>query len=72
MSSPKRLVASPDFGLALGATAQDFHAAFGFGEDDKHMSIVNAEGVALSAIQALYQTVTITELRARLARMGQR
>jgi hypothetical protein len=28
------------------------------GEDDKHISTVEAEGVALAAIQALYQTVT--------------
>lgn len=38
--------------------AQDFRAAFGLGEDDKHISTLEAEGVALAAIQALNQTVT--------------
>jgi hypothetical protein len=64
--------------------SQDFRAAFGLGEDDKHISTVDAEGVALAAIQALYQTVTelkrdlgdkerqIAELRARLAHLEQR
>ncbi len=42
----------------LGPTAQDFHEAFGLGEDDKHISTVDAQGVALAGIQALYQTVT--------------
>jgi hypothetical protein len=63
----------------LGPTAQDFHEAFGLGEDDKHISTVDAQGVALAGIQALYQTVMqlkqnladkdqeIAELRARLA-----
>jgi endosialidase-like protein len=39
----------------LGPTAQDFHEAFGLGEDDKHISTVDAEGVALAAVQALYK-----------------
>jgi len=37
--------------------AQDFYAAFGVGEDDKHISTVDADGVALAAIQGLYQLV---------------
>ena len=39
----------------VGPMAQDFHAAFGLGEDDKHISSVDAEGVALAGIQALYK-----------------
>lgn len=39
----------------IGPTAQDFRAAFGLGEDDKHISGVDADGVALAAIQELYQ-----------------
>jgi len=35
--------------------AQDFRAAFGLGEDDKHISTVDADGVALAAIQELYK-----------------
>ena len=38
----------------LGPVAQDFHAAFGLnGEDDKHIATVDADGVALAAIQGL-------------------
>ena len=74
----------PESTRHMGPMAQDFRAAFGLGEDDKHISTVDAEGVALAAIQALYQTVTelkqdlgdkdhqIAELRARLAHLEQR
>lgn len=37
----------------IGPTAQDFHAAFGLGEDPKRISTIDADGVALRAIQAL-------------------
>jgi hypothetical protein len=37
----------------LGPMAQDFRAAFGLGEDDKHISTVDEDGVALAAIKAL-------------------
>ncbi len=37
----------------LGPTAQDFYAAFGLGGTDKAISTVEADGVALPAIQAL-------------------
>ena len=37
----------------LGPVAQDFHAAFGVGADDKHIATVDADGVALAAIQGL-------------------
>jgi hypothetical protein len=33
--------------------AQDFYAAFGLGTDDKHISTVDADGVAFAAIQEL-------------------
>ena len=37
-----------------GPTAQDFHAAFGLvGKDDKHISMSDATGVSLVAIQEL-------------------
>jgi hypothetical protein len=39
----------------LGPVAQDFHAAFGLGTDDKHIATVDADGVALAAIQGLNQ-----------------
>ena len=37
----------------IGPMAQDFYAAFGVGEDDTHISTIDADGVALAAIQAL-------------------
>lgn len=39
----------------IGPVAQDFHAAFGLGNDDRSISTVDANGVALIAIQALYK-----------------
>jgi hypothetical protein len=41
----------------LGPMAQDFRAAFGLGEDEKHISAVDEEGVALAAIKALQAEV---------------
>jgi Chaperone of endosialidase len=39
----------------LGPTAQDFRAAFGLGEDSRHIDTIDSEGVALAAIQGLYR-----------------
>ena len=39
----------------IGPMAQDFYTAFGVGEDDTHITTVDADGVALAGIQALYQ-----------------
>lgn len=39
----------------IGAMAQDFHRAFGLGADEKHISTIDADGIALAAIQALKQ-----------------
>jgi hypothetical protein len=41
----------------LGPMGQDFYAAFGLGEDDKHISTVDEGGVALAAVQELYRMV---------------
>jgi hypothetical protein len=41
----------------MGPMAQDFYAAFGLGEDKLHISTVDADGVALAAIQGLYEIV---------------
>jgi len=41
----------------IGPMAQDFHAAFSLGEDDKHITSTDADGVALAAIQGLHQIV---------------
>jgi DNA-binding transcriptional MerR regulator len=37
--------------------AQDFHAAFGLGDNDKAIGTVDEAGVALAAIQGLNQKV---------------
>jgi hypothetical protein len=42
----------------LGPMAQDFAAAFGLGEDDRHIFPLDAGGVALAAIQGLHALVT--------------
>jgi hypothetical protein len=39
----------------IGPMAQDFYAAFSLGSDDKSIATVDEGGVALAAIQALYQ-----------------
>lgn len=41
----------------IGPIAQDFYAAFGVGEDNRHISSVDADGVALAAIQGLNDIV---------------
>jgi hypothetical protein len=41
----------------MGPVAQDFYAAFGLGNDDISIATVDADGVALAAIQGLYQLV---------------
>ncbi|TMQ23527.1 MAG: hypothetical protein E6J90_10365 [Deltaproteobacteria bacterium] len=41
----------------VGPMAQDFHAAFGLGSTDKAISVVDASGIALAAIQSLNRKV---------------
>jgi hypothetical protein len=55
----------------IGPMAQDFSAAFGVGEDSLHISTVDADGVALAAIQELarrldQKTVEVQDLRAMI------
>ncbi len=38
----------------VGPMAQDFYAAFGVGEDDRHITSIDEDGVALAAIKALH------------------
>ena len=58
----------------IGPMAQDFHAAFSVGMDDKHIATVDEGGVALAAIQGLNQKVEdknteIANLKARLEKL---
>jgi hypothetical protein len=67
----------------IGPVAEDFHALFGVGADDKHIATIDADGVALAAIQGLYALIQerdcqIAELERlyrdrdrRLAELGQ-
>ena len=55
----------------IGPKAQDFAEIFGVGQDDKHINMVDANGIALAAIQALYEKINerdvqIAELRAEV------
>jgi hypothetical protein len=57
----------------LGPMAQDFFAAFGLGGDDRMINMVDANGVVMVAIQALYRRLhelqaEVAELRASLER----
>jgi hypothetical protein len=52
-----RYKAEPNGVKHLGPTAQDFHASFGLGESDRAIGSVDADGVALAAIQGLNQKV---------------
>jgi len=62
----------------VGPMAQDFHAAFGLGDSDRTIGVVDASGVALAAIQGLNakleatvaeQAREIADLRDRLAQV---
>ena len=48
----------------FGPTAQDFQTAFGLGTDDKSIGTVDADGVALAAIQGLNEKVEVRSERA--------
>jgi len=57
----------PDGIRHLGPMAQDFKAGFGLGDDDRTYYAVDAQGVALAAIQALERRVA--EQQERLERL---
>jgi len=54
----------------LGPTAQDFRASFGLGDSDKSIVTVDADGVALAAIQGL--NAKVEEQRRELAELHER
>ena len=62
------LISQPASIRHIGPMAQDFQAAFGVGEDDKHISTTDADGVALAAIQGLNQKLE-DAVRAKDARI---
>jgi len=52
-----RYKSEPESVQHLGPTAQDFHATFGLGESDRAIGAVDADGVALAAIQGLNDVI---------------
>jgi hypothetical protein len=61
----------------IGPMAQDFAAAFHVGDDDRHIHVVDAQGVALAAIQGLLQELHVLQaqnatLTARVAALEDR
>jgi trimeric autotransporter adhesin len=55
----------------IGPMAQDFQAAFHVGSDDKHIATVDADGVALAAIQGLNRKLeaALVEKEARIEKL---
>jgi hypothetical protein len=51
----------PDHARHMGPMAQDFAAAFGLGASDRTIFPIDADGVSLAAIQALYERVRALE-----------
>lgn len=49
----------------VGPMAEDFHAAFEVGSDERHISSVDADGVALAAIQGLHRLIEAKDERLR-------
>ncbi len=49
----------------IGPMEQGFAAAFGVGEDDKHINMVDAFGVTLASIQALYEVINEKDAQIR-------
>jgi hypothetical protein len=64
--------ASPAEGVHLGPVAEEFHAAFGLGADGQAISTVDADGVALAAIQGLNAKLEVERdgLRERVEALG--
>jgi hypothetical protein len=54
----------------LGPMAQDFKATFGLGDDDRTINMVDANGVVMVALQAIYRRVVALEERLRALEPG--
>ncbi len=67
----------PDGARHLGPVAEEFHALFGLGRDERHISPADTAGLALAVAQELAarlreKDVHLAELEARLAALEQR
>jgi peroxiredoxin len=47
----------------IGPMAQDFHAVFGLNDDDKHLDLIDSNGVLLAAVKELARRVKELEAR---------
>jgi hypothetical protein len=61
----------------IGPMAQDFHAAFGLGADDKHLAPGDLASVAVVGVQELHKTIearetTITQQQTEITELKQR
>ena len=56
----------------LGPMAQDFMAAFGLGADERKIDLIDANGVVMVALQALYRRVTELEAQVAVLTAGSR
>ena len=61
----------------IGPMAQDFHSAFGLGNDDKRIPLMDTSSVALAAIQGLNEKVEakdkeIAELSELVSKLSER
>jgi uncharacterized small protein (DUF1192 family) len=56
----------------VGPMAQDFYAAFNVGEDDRHITSIDEDGVALAAIKALDARVAAKDAEIRSLRADMR
>ena len=65
-----RYIGQPGEVLHIGPMAQDFAAAFGVGENDTTISTVDADGVALAAIQGLNQKLEAELAQSRSENAG--
>ena len=54
----------------IGPMAQDLSRAFGVGEDSRHITSVDADGISLAAIKGLNQKVRALQRRALPRSLG--
>ena len=54
----------------LGPMSQDFMAAFHLGDDERRINLIDANGVNMVAIQALYRRVVALEAEVEKLRSG--
>ncbi|MGA2661744.1 MAG: hypothetical protein ABSH34_30035 [Verrucomicrobiota bacterium] len=57
----------------IGPMAQDFFTAFGVGEDQRHITGIDADGVALAAVQGLNRKLeaNLAEKQAQILELRQ-